>query len=288
MPSRRFEARVDESDSARIDTFIRTWNGGSKRSASDAIRALIRLGLDAAARPSTFDERWLDLNERLARMELLLDGLGRCVAANPALAAWMLAQGNERGEAARERLAQSIEVLIQADWDERCRARGIPRPRHVPRSRRQPIGTPIGTPTRRDLYRMTLRLPTTYRERVHALAIRMDQPPLVALRRLVEIGIHVTEAETWHDEIDKLLDSARRIEVQLDEIGALATGTGLVTVHLWRRHKGLSDEWEQAVVNEVTEVAEGAWMNMLAGPPPPAPQSLLSDEDDDETLVEGA
>ncbi len=96
MASRRVEARVGASESARIDTFIRSSNGRAKRTESDGIRALIRLGLDAAARPELFDDRWLDLGERLDRVERLLDVLGRCVAANPALAAWVLTQGRER------------------------------------------------------------------------------------------------------------------------------------------------------------------------------------------------
>jgi hypothetical protein len=68
MPSRVVQARVDAADSARIDTFVRASNGSSKRTGSDAVRALIRLGLDAAARPELFDDRWLDLDERLDRM----------------------------------------------------------------------------------------------------------------------------------------------------------------------------------------------------------------------------
>lgn len=288
MRARLMETRVDAADSARIDAFIRAWKGPSKRSESEAVRALLRLGLEAAAQPRLFDERWLDIEERLTRIEQLLDALGRCVAANPALTAWLLGQvGHDRGEAARERLAESIELLIQADWDERCRARGIPRPRHVPRPRRQPVGQPASTRANK-VYRMMLRLPESFRERVQAFAVRQDQPPLVALRRLVEIGIHVAEAESWRDDIDRLLDSAKRIEVQLDEIGALASGPASVSVHLWRREKGLPDEWEHAVVTEVGEVAEATWMNLLAGPPPPAPAELVGDEDDDEALTEGA
>ena len=287
MPARRVETRVDAAESARIDAFTRAWNGPLRRSESEAIRALLRLGLEAAAHPRLFDERWLDIEERLARIEQLLDALGRCVAANPALTAWLLGQvGHERGEAARERLAEGLELLIQADWDQRCRARGIPRPRHVPKARRQPIGQPASTRGHK-VYRMMLRLPESFRERVQAFAVRQDQPPLVALRRLVEIGIHVAEAESWRDDIDRLLDSAKRIEVQLDEIGALASGPASVSVHLWRREKGLPDEWEHAVVTEVGEVAEATWMNLLAGPPPPAPAELVGDEDD-EALTEGA
>ena len=288
MPSRRVEARVDATEAARIDAFIRATNGASNRAQSDAIRALLRLGLDAAAQPRLFDERWLDLEERLARIEQLLGALGRCVSANPALTAWLLGQADhERSEAARESLAESVELLIQADWDERCRARRIPRPRHVPKPRRQPIGQPTSTRAPK-VYRVMLRLPESYRERVQALAVRLDQPPLVALRRLVEIGIHVAEAETWRDDIDRLLDSAKRIEVQLDEIGALATGPASVIVHLWRREKGLPDECEHAVVTEVGEVAEAAWMNLLAGPPMAAPAALVGDEEDNEAAQEGA
>jgi len=281
MPARLVEARVNAVDSARVEAFVRAWNGPSKRSESEAIRALIRLGLEAAAQPPLFDERWLDIEERLARIERLLDALGLCVAANPALTAWLMAQvGHERGPAARERLAENIELLVQSDWDTRCRARGIPRPRHVPRPRRQPSGQPTSTETRK-LYRMTLRLPESFRQRIQAFAVREDQPPLAALRRLVQIGINVAEAESWRDEIDRLLESSRRIEVQLDEIGALATGPASVSVHLWRREKDLPEEWEQAVVSEVVEVAEATWMNLLAGPPQPAPPELVGDEDDD-------
>jgi hypothetical protein len=286
MPARLVETRVDAAEAARIDAFIRATNGASKRAQSDAIRALLRLGLDAAAQPRLFDERWLDLEERLARIEQLLAALGRCVCANPALTAWLLGQaGRDHSEAAKERVAESIELLIHADWDERCRARGIPRPRHVPKPRKQPVGQPTSGRAPR-VYRVMLRLPESYRERVHALALRLDQPPLVALRRLVEIGIHVAEAETWRDDIDRLLDSARRIEIQLDEIGALATGPASVIVHLWRREKDLSEEWEQAVVTEVGEVAEAAWMNLLAGPPMAAPAALVGDEEDDEAAPE--
>ncbi len=104
----------------------------------------------------------------------------------------------------------------------------------------------------------------------------------MALRRLVEMGIDVAEAETWRDDIDRLLDSAKRIGVQLDEIGALATGPASAIVHLWRREKGLPGEWEHAVVTEVGEVAEAAWMNLLAGPPMAAPAALLCDKEEDE------
>ena len=286
MPSRRVEARVDASEAARIDAFIRATNGASRRSESEAIRALLRLGLEAAAQPRLFDERWLDLEERLTRIEQLLDALGRCVSANPALAAWLFSQvGHERDTATKERLADSIELLLQADWDERCRSRGIPRPRHVPRPRRQPIGSPEGKP-KRQVYRMTLRLPAAHRERVRALAIRLGHPPLVALRHLVEMGIRVAETETWRDDLDRLVGAARRIEVQLDEIGAVAAGPAALIVHLWRREKGLPEEWEHAVVTEVGEVAEAAWMNLLAGPPMAPPADLISDGDDDETAQE--
>lgn len=280
MPSRVVQARVDATESARIDTFIRASNGAAKTTNSDAIRALIRLGLDAAARPELFDDRWLDLEERLDRIERLLDVLGRCVAANPALVGWMLAQGRERGEKGRERLAESVELLIQADWDERCRVRGIPRPRHVPRPRRQPVGTGVEAHDHR-LYPMTVRLPEWYRRRVQALAVRTGERPSIALCHLVEIGIRMAEAEGWHDDIDRLLTSARRIEVQLDEIGALATGPASVVVHLWRREKGLPDEWEQVVLNEVVEVAEATWMNLQQGPPQPAPPELVTGWDDE-------
>ncbi len=282
MPSRRVEARVDAADAARIDAFARASNGSSTRTPSDAIRALLRLGLDAAAQPRLFDERWLDLEERLARIERVLDALGLCVAANPALAAWLLGQTRHgRDEAARERLAEAIDLLVQADWDERCRARGIPRPRYVRRPRRQPIGEAAAKPSRK-VRRAMLRLPETSWERVLALALRMDQPPLVALRHLVEMGIHVAEAERWRDDIDRLLESSRRIEVQLDEIGALATAPAAVVVHLWRREKGFTDEWEQVVLNELTEAAHATWMNIQAGPPEPAPDAPLNDSEDDE------
>lgn len=51
MPARLVETRVDAAEAARIDAFIRVTNGTSKRAQSDAIRALLRLGLDAAAQP---------------------------------------------------------------------------------------------------------------------------------------------------------------------------------------------------------------------------------------------
>jgi hypothetical protein len=228
-----------------------------------------------------FDERWLDFEERLARLELLLDALGRCVSANPSLAAWLISQsGRDRDAKARERLAESIELLLQADWDERCRARGIPRPKHTRRERRPPIGTPQAKPDR-QVHRMMLRLPTAYRDRVLAFAMRTSQRPLVALRRLVEMGIQMAETETWRDDIDRLVSAARRLEIQLDEIGAIASGPAALVVHLWRREKDFSDEWEQAVIAEVGEVAEAAWLNLLAGPPPPAPRELVGDDDDD-------
>ncbi len=282
MASRRVEARVDASDATRIDAFVRASKVDSARSPSAAIRTLLRLGLDAATRAPLFDPRWLDLEERLARIEGLLDALGRCVSANPAFAAWFLSQGaHERDEAARERLAEAMELLVEADWDERCRARGIPRPRYVRRPRRQPVTEPTVGRSRR-VRRATLRLSETYWDRVLALAIRTGEPPLVALRHLVEMGIRVAEAESWRDEIDRLLDAARRIEVQLDEIGALATGPAAVVVHLWRREKGFPDEWEQVVLNELGEAAEAAWLNLLAGPPPAAPAALLGDQEEDE------
>jgi hypothetical protein len=86
----------------------------------------------------------------------------------------------------------------------------------------------------------------------------------------------------WRDDIDRLLESSRRIELQLDEIGALATAPAAVVVHLWRREKGFTDEWEQVVLNELTEVAHATWMNIQAGPPEPAPDALLGDGEDDE------
>jgi predicted DNA-binding protein len=242
-----------------------------------AVRALLLLGLDAAARPQTYDERWLDVSERLAQIEALLDAVGIAVSAMPALVAWLQQQATPYlSDDAKAALAERVEALIQADWDQRCRNRGIPRPRFTRVPRRTPIGDSVMPPLRRA-WQTSVRLPSALRSRVVALALRENTTSQAALRRALLVGLDALEDRAYRDDVQRLLDAAKRIEVQLDEIGALATSGPSVGVHLWRRGKGYSGEAEAAVLAELHAVALATWAHLVAGPSDPG---MPRDDDD--------
>lgn len=276
----RLEGRVSAADLARVQAFARAWRSFHRGRDADAFRALVRLGLDAAARPAAHDERWHELHDRLERVETLLDALGRAASATPALVAWLVAQAPGSGEArlSAEALAATLEALLEADWDERCRARGLPRAHvGVRRVRRPVLGMPEapGPGSARRLVATTVRLSARDFERAAAYGVRGELGRQAALAELVQRGLDVAEAQAAHDDIAALLDSARRIEQQLDAIGALATSPAAVAVHLWRRAAGLSEEWERMVLGEVEAVAEATWHSLQAGPPRPVPGRLV-------------
>lgn len=282
MPSPRLEGRVSSSERRRVETFVRAWRGLHGGSHADAFRALVRLGLDAAARPQNHDDRWLDVAERLSRVEALLDALGIAVSALPALVTFLQTHADSTlDEDKRAVLAERLELLFEADWDHRCRSRGIPRPRFTKARRRTPIGEPVRDSTKRA-WKTTIRLSRETRERVVATALRDEITSQAALRRALELGLRQLEADAHHDALQRLLDATKRIEIQLDEIGALATGGPAVAVHLWRRAKRLSDEDEETLLAEVYDVAVATWAQLLAGPP----QAALADLDEDAVAVE--
>lgn len=267
--------RVAPDDHARVERFVNAWRALHGGDRSTALRALIHLGLDAAARPETFDERWCDTRDRLARAETLLDALGTAVSALPALVTWLIQQAQpQHSSDDQTATAERLEALFQADWDERCRARGIPRPRYATGSRRAPIGQTVPQPASRG-WRTSVRLPLEFRSRVAALALRDDLTAQAALRQALLIGLLQLESAAHRTEIERLLESTRRIEVQLDEIGGLATAGASVAIHLWCRIKGLPDEVELALLTEVHTVAAATWAQLLAGPP----QAPLEDVD---------
>jgi hypothetical protein len=289
MPTPALQVRLQEPERAAVETFIAAWRSLQEKpteaSRADALRTLIRLGLDAAARPSLFDERWFDLLDRIARLEHLLDALGRAVSANPALAAFLIGQSQPaRDQRSREHLAEKLEALFQADWDERCRSRGIPRPRFTRPVRRVPVESALpGAESAPKTFRIGVRVTPEDRRRVVAYAVRADVSAQVAHQRALQIGLAALEAESHQDDIDRLVDRLKRVEIQLDEIGALATTPAAVAVHLVRRWRGHSDEWEQMVLNEVEATALATWTSLQQGPPPSADPSLVDfDLDDDE------
>lgn len=281
LPWRIIETRLPSRDHALVERFIAAWRSLHPGDRSAALRALLRLGLDAAARPQNYDDRWLDVSERLARAEALLDALGVAVSALPALVTFLHAHAaSALDEHARGVLAERLELLFEADWDQRCRSRGIPRPRFTKLPRRAPLGgtQPVRDPARRS-WKTTVRLSPEMRERIVAAALRDETTSQAALRRALDVGLCRLEAAAHHDELERLAGAVKRIEIQLDEIGALATGGPAVAVHLWRRAHRLSDEDEATLLAEVYDVALATWAQLLAGPPqPPLPDD---DPDDD-------
>lgn len=262
--------RLPHEEHARVEAFVRAWRGLHRGTRTAALRTLLRFGLDTAARPQMHDERWLDLDEQLARMATLIDALGVAVSAIPALVAWLQQQSApDLDDAERTAIGEHLEVLIQGDWDDRCRRRGIPRPRHVRRPRRRAIGGARPTPTTRP-WQTTVRLPLDARERVTGVALREHTSARVALQRALLIGLDVLEGAAYEQPLERLLEATRRIQVQLDEIGALATGGPSVAVHLWRRLTDAPDELETAILAEMNTVAVATWAQVLAGPPQPA------------------
>ncbi len=268
---------------ARLQRFARAWcamHGGDR---SAALRALLALGLDTAARPAHYDERWLDLQERVERVETLLDALGVAVSALPALVTWLHATSSpHRVRQADAALAERLDALFAADWDQRCRTRGIPRPRHTKALRRPPLGEP-SRPYVRRTKKTTVRLTNDLYDRVLAVAVADDIPWQVALCRLLDIGVRHVDAVRDADDLRRLLESSRRIEVQLDEIGALATGAPSISVHLWRRVNKLTDQDEADLLAEVHAVAVATWAQLLGGPP----QAAAPEDDEPEPVEPG-
>ncbi len=286
------EGRVSPAEMARVRAFSRHYcalHGGTH---ADAFRALVHLGLDAFARPRLHDERWCDLHDRLTHIEALVDALGRAVSANPALAAWLLAQAPAtRSTPSAESLADALDGLLAADWDDRCRALGVPRARpHVTRPTTSATGA---SDTRRDLPPLprrtlvatTVRLSPEDFQRACSYALRVELGRQAALARLVQRGLDAADAEAQLDDVARLLVSARRIEAQLEAIGPLATSPASVVVHLWRTLTGRTEEWEWRVLREVFEVAEMTWRSLQSGPPQPTPGRLRVDPGDDEEGV---
>lgn len=272
--------RLPPGDHARLERFVTAWRALHPGDRAAAVRALLLLGLDAAARPQSYDERWLDINERLGRVEALLDALGVAVSAIPSLVAWLQQQAAPyMSEDAKLALAERFEALIQADWDQRCRNRGIPRPRFVRTPRREPIGTRVPPPLARA-WRTSVRLPWVFRARVTALALRDETSAQAALRQALQVGLDALEQSAYRDDLARLLEAIRRVEVQLDEIGALATSGPALGVHLWRRAKGFSERTEASVLAELHTVALATWAHLVAGPPDlAAPLKDESEED---------
>jgi hypothetical protein len=283
------EGRITPAEMTRVRAFSRDWCALHGGTSSDAFRALLRLGLDAFARPRLHDARWCELHDRLSRLETLTDALGRAVSATPALAAWLLAQAPATTSApSAEALGDAIEALCAADWDDRCRALGVPRARPgVVRPTTAPVDAPHTNPDvpplpRRTLVATTVRLSPEDFERACAYAMRAELGRQAALADLVQRGLDATDSEAQLDDIARLLVSARRIEAQLDAIGPLATSPGSVVVHLWRTLTGRPEEWEWTVLREVFDIAEMSWRALQDGPPQPAPGRLQVDPIDAE------
>lgn len=141
----------------------------------------------------------------------------------------------------------------------------------------------LDVPPSRELQPEGLRLKgTTVRlspgdfERVAAHIARTGASRQVALVGLIRRGLDAVEVETVRDDLARLLDRARRIEMQLDAIGPLATSAASVVVHLWRHATGRPEEWEQVVLRETFDVAEATWHGLQSGPPQPPPASYRS------------
>ncbi len=286
------EGRVSSAEMARVRAFSRDYyalHGGTQ---SDAFRALLRLGLDVFARPRLHDERWCELHDRLTRIETLVDALGRAVSANPALAAWLLAQAPATASApSAEAIGDALEALCAADWDDRCHVLGVPRARRdvtrptTPAARTSDTRRDVPPMPRRTLVATTVRLSPEHFQRACSYAARAELGRQAALVDLVQRGLDMTDAEAQVDDIARLLVSSRRIEAQLDAIGPLATAPASVVVHLWRRLTGRSEQWEWTVVREVFDAAERAWRALQSGPPQPAPGRLQVDPSDEEEGV---
>jgi hypothetical protein len=287
MAQPRLEGRVSPDEMARVRAFSSAWRAAHGGTDADAFRALVRLGLDAAARPCSHDARWFEIEDRLERIEVLLDALGRAVSAMPSLAAWLLANApaTQFDAPSAEAMAEALEELLALDWDERCRRHGVPRPR-APLLRSEPVVFDV--PPSREANAPGLRLKgTTVRlspgdwERVAAHVARTQLTQQAALVGLIRSGLDAAEIETVRDDLARLLGRAHRIESQLDAIGPLATSGASVVVHLWRHLTGRPEEWEQVVLREAFAVAEATWHGLQEGPPQPVPGKLLLDPIDE-------
>jgi hypothetical protein len=283
MTGRLLEGRVTAEDMARVQAFTRAWRAFHRGTAADAFRALVRLGLDAAARPGDEDTRAYDLEDRLTRIEALLDALGRAVSATPALAAWLLANApvTQAEAPAAEVLAEALEELLAADWDERRREHGLPRPRSIERRAPRPaldVPAPRQPSVARGRLRATtLRLSPRDFDRAAAHALRSTQARQAALVELLRRGLDAAECEARRDDLARLLDRADRIERLLDAIGPLATSPASVIIHLWRHLTGRPEEWERVLLHEVSVVAEATWHALQSGPAQPVPGKLRLD-----------
>lgn len=282
MAQPRLEGRVSSDEMARVRAFSSAWRAAHGGTDADAFRALVRLGLDAAARPRSHDARGFDVEDRLERIEALLDALGRAVSGTPSLAAWLLANAPAtRADApSAEAMAEALEELLAADWDERRQRLGLPRPR-APVRRREAVALDVPArceaPSGPRLKGTTVRLSPGDWERVAAHVARVGVGRQAALVDLVRRGLDTAEVESVRDDLARLLDRAHRIEAQLDAIGPLATSGASVVVHLWRHLTGRPEEWERAVLRETFDVAEATWHGLQEGPPQPVPGKLQLD-----------
>jgi hypothetical protein len=185
-----------------------------------------------------------------------------------------------------EALADTLETLLECDWDERCRAQGLPRPRTVPVPAAAPafgVGAPALAPPRSPRLRATtLRLAPGDFERAAAHAVRAGLGRQATLVDLLQRGLEAVEAQGSRDALERLLERVRRIERQLDLIGPLATSPASVAVHLFRRITGRSEEWERVLLDEVRTVADATWRGLQHGPPQPVPGKLALDPSDEE------
>jgi hypothetical protein len=287
MRQPRVEGRVSSGELARVRAFSSAWRAFHGGSNADAFRALICRGLDAAARGSAEDERWYDLEDRVERIEVRLDALGRAVSATPALAAWLLANAPSTDASApsAEELAEGLEELLAADWDERRQRLGLPCPgRRQARAERPALGVPAAPSkgaTPRRLRAVTVRLAPGDFARAAAHALRGARNQQAALVELVRRGLDAVECETRRDDLARLLARAERIERLLDAIGPLATSPASVVIHLWRHLTGRTEEWERVLLHEVTVVAEASWHALQEGPPQPVPGRLALDPSDE-------
>ncbi len=287
MRQPRVEGRVTSDELARVRAFSSAWRAFHGGSNADAFRALIRLGLTAAAHGGDLDERWYDVEDRIERIEVLLDALGRAVSATPALAAWLLAHAPSTDAAgpSAEELADGLEELLAADWDERRQRLGLPRagprPARVERPALDLPAAPSKSVVRPRLRAVTVRLGQRDVERVTAHALRGARSQQATLVDLVQRGLDAAECELRRDDLARLLDRANRLERLLDVIGPLATSPASVVIHLWRHLTGRSEEWERVLLHEVSVVAEATWRALQEGPPQPLPGRLALDPSDE-------
>jgi hypothetical protein len=286
MRQPRIEGRVTAEDMARVRAFSSAWRAFHGGTDADAFRALLRLGLDSAGRPHVHDARLADIEDRLQRIEVALDALGRAVSGTPALVTWLLANVPAPAPDApsADALADALETLLECDWDERCRLHGVPRPRPTRETPAAPLGTaaPVpDSPAGSRLRATTVRLSPRDFDRAAAHAVRLGLGRQAALVDLVQRGLDSAEATAARDTLARLLDRARRIERQLDLIGPLATSPASVAIHLFRHIAGRNDEWERVLLHEVRTVAEATWRGLHQGPPQPVPGRLALDPIDD-------